>query len=126
MLALDPGSAKVRWHFQFTPEDVHDWDSNETLVPFAAEIGGRERKLLAQANRNGFYYVLDRATGEFLAGVPYAKRTWADGLDRKGRPIHKKGIAPSLEGETGKPLLAVVQNASADAREVKEEASTSD
>ena len=67
-------------------------------ILFEAQIGGRGRKLLAQANRNGFYYVLDRATGEFLTGMPFAKQTWADGLDAKGRPIRKKGIAPILEG----------------------------
>jgi alcohol dehydrogenase (cytochrome c) len=110
VLALDPSNGKIKWHFQFTPEDVHDWDSNETLVLFEAQIGGRERKLLAQANRNGFYYVLDRATGEFLTGVPYAKQTWADGLDAKGRPIRKKGIAPSLEGTLVFPNIGGAAN----------------
>ncbi|HEV8394808.1 MAG TPA: PQQ-dependent dehydrogenase, methanol/ethanol family [Vicinamibacterales bacterium] len=98
VLALDPDTGKLRWHFQFTPEDVHDWDSNQTVILFEATVGGRERKLLGQANRNGFYYVLDRETGAFITGVPYAKQTWADGLDAKGRPIRKKGIAPSPEG----------------------------
>jgi alcohol dehydrogenase (cytochrome c) len=98
VLALDPDTGKLKWHFQFTPEDVHDWDSNQTVILFEAQVGGRERKLLGQANRNGFYYVLDRETGAFVTGVPYAKQTWADGLDAKGRPIRKKGIAPSLEG----------------------------
>jgi alcohol dehydrogenase (cytochrome c) len=98
VLALDPDTGKLKWHFQFTPEDVHDWDANQTVILFEATVGGRERKLLGQANRNGFYYVLDRETGAFLTGVPYAKQTWADGLDPKGRPIRKKGIAPSPEG----------------------------
>lgn len=98
VLALNPADGKMKWHFQFTPHDVHDWDANEMLVLFDTPVGGRERKLLAQANRNGFYYVLDRATGEFLAGTPYAKQTWADGLDAKGRPIKRHGIEPSLEG----------------------------
>jgi alcohol dehydrogenase (cytochrome c) len=110
VLALDPSTGKIRWHFQFTPEDVHDWDSNETMILFEAQIGGRERKLLAQANRNGFYYVLDRATGEFLTGVPYAKQTWAEGLDAKGRPIRKKGIAPSLEGTLVFPNIGGAAN----------------
>ena len=110
VLALDPSNGKIKWHFQFTPEDVHDWDANETLVLFEAQIGGRERKLLAQANRNGFYYVLDRATGEFLTGVPYAKQTWADGLDAKGRPIRKTGIAPSLEGTLVFPNIGGAAN----------------
>jgi len=98
VLALDPETGKMKWHFQFTPEDLHDWDSNQVVILFAGTVAGRERKLLGQANRNGFYYVLDRETGAFLTGVPYAKQTWADGLDPKGRPIRKKGIAPSLEG----------------------------
>ncbi len=98
VLALDPDTGRLKWHFQFTPEDVHDWDANQTVILFEATVGGRERKLLGQANRNGFYYVLDRETGAFVTGVPYAKQTWADGLDPKGRPIRKKGIAPSLEG----------------------------
>jgi len=98
VLALDPETGKMKWHFQFTPEDVHDWDSNQVVILFEGTVAGRERKLLGQANRNGFYYVLDRETGAFLTGVPYAKQTWADGLDPKGRPIRKKGIAPSLEG----------------------------
>jgi len=98
VLALDPETGKMKWHFQFTPEDVHDWDSNQTVILFEAPVNGRERKLLGQANRNGFYYVLDRETGAFITGVPYAKQTWADGLDAKGRPMRKKGIAPSPEG----------------------------
>jgi alcohol dehydrogenase (cytochrome c) len=98
VLALDPDTGRLKWHFQFTPEDVHDWDANQTVILFEAAVGGRERKLLGQANRNGFYYVLDRETGAFLTGVTYAKQTWADGLDAKGRPIRKKGIAPTPEG----------------------------
>lgn len=110
VLALDPATGKIKWHFQFTPEDVHDWDANETLVLFDATINGRARKLIAQANRNGFYYVLDRGTGEFLTGVPYAKQTWADGLDAKGRPIRKKGIAPSNEGTLVFPNIQGASN----------------
>ena len=110
VLALDPDTGKLKWHFQFTPEDVHDWDANQTVILFEAPINGRERKLLGQANRNGFYYVLDRETGAFLTGVPYAKQTWADGLDAKGRPIRKKGIAPSLEGTLVYPNIQGAAN----------------
>jgi alcohol dehydrogenase (cytochrome c) len=110
VLALDPATGAIKWHFQFTPEDVHDWDANETLVLFEAPIGGRERKLLAQANRNGFYYVLDRTTGEFLTGVPYAKQTWAEGLDARGRPIRRKGIEPSLNGTLVFPNIQGASN----------------
>ena len=98
VLALNPDDGTIKWHFQFTPHDTHDWDANETMVLFDAPVGGRPRKLLAQANRNGFYYVLDRATGEFVAGKSFVKQTWADGLDAKGRAIAKPGLEPSREG----------------------------
>ena len=110
VLALDPDTGKMKWHFQFTPEDVHDWDANQTVILFEAAINGRERKLLGQANRNGFYYVLDRETGAFITGVPYAKQTWADGLDAKGRPIRKRGIAPSPEGTLVYPNIQGAAN----------------
>ncbi len=103
VLALNPADGKIKWHFQFTPHDVHDWDANETLVLFDAVVQGRPRQLLTQANRNGFYYVLDRENGEFLTGTPYAKQTWADGLDAKGRPIVRPGMAPTAEGTLAFP-----------------------
>jgi alcohol dehydrogenase (cytochrome c) len=97
-VALDGDTGKLRWYFQFTPHDTHDWDAAHTPVLFDAKINGRDRKLFASANRNAFYYVLDRETGEFIAGQPYAKQTWARGLDPKGRPI----VAPNSEPtETG-------------------------
>jgi alcohol dehydrogenase (cytochrome c) len=67
-------------------------------VLFDADVSGRPRKLLAQANRNGFYYVLDRVTGKFVAGTAFVKQTWANGLDPKGRPIAKEGLEPKTEG----------------------------
>src|SRR6185436_6095188 len=63
VLAIDPDVGKLRWHFQYTPHDLHDWDSNQVPLLINAEIDGRARKLLVQANRNAFYYVLDRLTG---------------------------------------------------------------
>jgi alcohol dehydrogenase (cytochrome c) len=105
VLALDPNTGRIKWHFQFTPHDVHDWDSNQIPVLFDETIGGRPRKLLAVANRNAFYYVLDRETGEFVTGAPYAKQTWAQGLDAKGRPILKPGNDPSIEGTEVWPNL---------------------
>jgi alcohol dehydrogenase (cytochrome c) len=98
VLAINPDDGSMKWHFQFTPHDTHDWDANETVVLFDATVNGRARKLLAQANRNGFYYVLDRATGEFITGTPFVKQTWADGLDAKGRPVTKPGLDPNPEG----------------------------
>lgn len=93
LLALDADTGHLRWYFQFTPHDTHDWDSSHVPILFDANIQDRPRKLVAVANRNAFYYVLDRVTGEFIAGHPYVKQTWATGLDPKGRPI----LAPGME-----------------------------
>src|ERR1700757_3785381 len=77
LLALDPDTGKLKWYFQFTPHDTHDWDSVEVPVLIDADWEGRARKLVVEANRNGFFYVLDRVTGRFLAGEPFARQTWA-------------------------------------------------
>ncbi len=98
LVALDADTGNLRWYFQFTPHDTHDWDAAHVPVLFDAELGGNMRKLVAVANRNAFYYVLDRVTGEFLAGKPYAKQTWAKGLDAKGRPILSGNAEPTTEG----------------------------
>jgi alcohol dehydrogenase (cytochrome c) len=105
VLALDPNTGRLKWHFQFTPHDVHDWDSNQIPVLFDDTMNGRARKLLGLANRNGFYYVLDRETGEFLNATAYAKQTWADGIDAKGRPILKAGNDPTVDGKQVWPHL---------------------
>jgi len=87
-VALDAHTGKLKWYFQFTPHDIHDWDAQEPPVLVDAAWHGQPRKLLLQANRNGFFYVLDRATGEFLLGKQFLKKlNWASGLDAKGRPI---------------------------------------
>jgi len=99
VVALDADTGKLKWHFQFTPHDVHDWDSNQVPVLADLEFRGRMRKLLLWANRNAFYYVLDRVTGEFLHAREFAKQTWAKGLDDKGRPILVPGLAPPKNGE---------------------------
>src|SRR5215468_1956306 len=98
LLALDATTGKIKWHFQFTPHDVHDWDATEVPVLFDASINGRARKLVAMANRNAFYYVLDRENGQFLSATQYVKQTWADSIDEKGRPRVKPGTEPSIEG----------------------------
>ena len=87
VLALDADTGKLKWHYQFTPHDEFDFDS--TQVPVLADTNwqGRPRKLMFFANRNGFFYVLDRVTGEFLLGKPFVKVTWATGIDAKGRPV---------------------------------------
>jgi alcohol dehydrogenase (cytochrome c) len=98
LVALDGDTGKLKWHFQFTPHDSHDWDSTHVPVLFEAEVRGTPRKLVAVANRNAFYYVLDRKSGEFIAGRPYSKQTWAKGLDDQGRPIVLPNTEPSEKG----------------------------
>jgi alcohol dehydrogenase (cytochrome c) len=98
VLALDPETGKMKWWFQFTPHDTHDWDGTQTPVLVDGVVRGQKRKLLITANRNAFYYVLDRTTGEFLTGQPFAKQTWAKGLDDKGRPIVLPNTDPTPEG----------------------------
>jgi alcohol dehydrogenase (cytochrome c) len=105
LVALDGDTGKLKWHFQFTPNDSHDWDATHVPMLFDADVRGRRRKLVAVANRNAFYYVLDRGTGEFVAGRAYAKQTWAKGLDDRGRPIVIPGTEPSEEGTLVWPNL---------------------
>ena len=97
-VALDADTGKLRWHFQFTPHDTHDWDATHVPILFEGMVAGQKRKLISIANRNAFYYVLDRTNGEFIAGRPYAKQTWAQGLDAKGRPIVAANSQPTEEG----------------------------
>jgi len=105
LVAIDVGTGKPRWHFQFTPHDVHDWDANQIPLLVDAEVGGRPRALVVTANRNGFFYALDRRTGAFVYGTPYAKQTWAKGLDDTGRPIEIAGMEPSEKGTLVYPSL---------------------
>ncbi len=98
LVALDADTGKLKWHFQFTPHDVFDLDSTEVPVLFDGMFHGSPRKLVLFANRNAFYYVLDRENGNFLHARPYAKQTWAEQLDDKGRPVRAPGIEPTEEG----------------------------
>jgi len=111
MVALDADTGKLKWYFQFTPHDVHDWDAVEIPVLADAPIDGKMRKLLVQANRNGFYYVLDRVTGEFLQGTPFIKNlNWASGLTKEGRPIRVPGVVPSFQGTKTCPATSGATN----------------
>ena len=98
VVALDADTGELRWHFQFTPHDVHDWDATQIPILIDIEFDGRPRKLMLFPNRNAFFYVLDRVTGEFLRGTPFAKQTWAERIDENGRPIRIPGMFPSEEG----------------------------
>jgi alcohol dehydrogenase (cytochrome c) len=87
VVALDADTGKLKWHFQFTPNDRYDWDSTQVPVLADANWRGTPTKLLMLANRNGFFYVLDRVTGKFLVGKPFIKVNWTSGLDANGRPV---------------------------------------
>jgi PQQ-dependent dehydrogenase (methanol/ethanol family) len=111
VVALNPGTGELKWHFQFTPHDLHDWDSAETPMVVDAPYGGSERKLLLQGNRNGFFYVLDRTNGQFLAGSPFVhKLTWASGIGKDGRPVLVPGNEPTPAGVRTCPSMDGASN----------------
>jgi len=111
ILALDPETGKLRWHFQFTPHDLHDWDAVQPAVLVDAQFQGRARKLLLHADRNGFYYVLDRTNGALLLAKAFAKKiSWASGIDAKGRPIELSGNVPTPEGSVTCPDIRGAAN----------------
>jgi acido-empty-quinoprotein group A len=103
IVALNAETGKLAWYFQPSPHDVHDWDAVETPVLFDAEFKGKRRKLLGQASRNGFFFVLDRTNGEHLVTAPFIDQTWASGVDSRGRPIAKPEAAPSPDGALVEP-----------------------
>jgi alcohol dehydrogenase (cytochrome c) len=109
VVALDADTGELRWYFQFTPHDLYDYDANETPVLVDVVEHGIARKLLAQADRNGFFYVLDRTNGKFLRATPFVdKLNWAKSIDASGRPIltdripsdQGTNICPGVEGAT--------------------------
>jgi acido-empty-quinoprotein group A len=103
IVALNPDTGKLVWYFQPSPHDVHDWDAVETPVLFDGEFNGRRRKLLAQASRNGFFFVLDRTNGQHLVTAPFIDQTWASGVDSRGRPVAKREATPSPDGALVEP-----------------------
>jgi len=109
LLALDADTGKLKWHFQFTPHDLFDYDAAETPMLVDATFRGQGRKLVVEANRNGFLYILDRTNGTFLFATRFAEKlNWASGIDQNGRPIRtdaqptEKGtrICPGMVGAT--------------------------
>lgn len=105
VVALQPETGKRKWHYQFTPNDSHDWDANQGVILADRMWQGKPRKLLLQANRNGFFYVLDRVTGEFLAGTAFVKQTWNAGFGTDGRPKFLPNSESSPEGTVVYPSL---------------------
>lgn len=106
VVALNADTGELRWYFQFTPHDTYDYDATETPMLVDLLWQGKLRKLLLQANRNGFFYVLDRTSGEFLAATAFVKETWAKEIDSKGRPVRVPGLEPSSEGTVVCPQCA--------------------
>ena len=99
ILALDRKTGRLKWHYQFTPHDLWDWDATQTSVLIDAEWQGQPRKLLLHASRNGFFYVFDRADGALLLAKPFVRNlTWASGIGADGRPIRLPGQAPTAAG----------------------------
>ncbi|HSF14267.1 MAG TPA: PQQ-dependent dehydrogenase, methanol/ethanol family [Vicinamibacteria bacterium] len=110
VVALHADSGTLAWSFQFTPHDVHDWDANQIPVLIEEVVQGERRKLVAMANRNAFYYLIDRRNGQFLRATPYAKQTWAKGIDEMGRPMLLPDKAPTEEGTLVWPSLQGATN----------------
>jgi acido-empty-quinoprotein group A len=99
IVALNPDTGKLVWYFQASPHDTHDWDNVETPVLFDAVIDGKPRKLLAQAARCGYFFVLDRSNGKYLVSKPFTHTAnWSKGIDQRGQPIPDPGKEPQVDG----------------------------
>jgi PQQ-dependent dehydrogenase (methanol/ethanol family) len=98
ILALRPATGELVWHFQTTPADNWDYTSTQHILLADLEIDGRPRKVLMQAPKNGFFWVIDRATGEFISAAPFVRVTWATGVDPRGRPIEAPEADYGVEG----------------------------
>jgi alcohol dehydrogenase (cytochrome c) len=105
LLAIDADSGTLKWHFQFTPHDTHDWDANQIPVLADVTMGGQPRKVVMVANRNGFLYVLDRTDGKFLTAKPFVHQTWAKEIGADGRPIEQPDQRPTAKGTVTCPDL---------------------
>ena len=106
VVALDPDSGALRWHYQFTPHDLHDWDATEIPVLIDTDLDGHPQKLLLQANRNGFFYALDRTNGKFLYAKPFVRVTWAKGIGPDGRPVLTEDAVPTPKGQSACPGIS--------------------
>lgn len=98
ILAMDADSGKVKWFYQVNPHDTHDWDAVQTPILFDAPFKGKPRKLLAQASGNGYYFLLDRETGEHLVTAPFVNQNWSKGLNAKGAPMPDPEREPLEDG----------------------------
>ena len=105
LVALDADTGERRWHYQFTPHDVHDWDSTQVPVLGDLTIGGQPRKVVMFANRNGFFYTIDRVTGKIIVAKPFVETTWAKEIGPDGRPTLLPGHLPDEDGNKTCPDL---------------------
>jgi alcohol dehydrogenase (cytochrome c) len=111
-LAIDPDTGKIKWHFQTTPNDGWDYDGVNELISFDYKEGGKTIQAAATADRNGYFYVLNRTNGDFIRGFPFVdKITWAEGLDKNGRPIYntkdgRPGNPAKTQGDKGETVIA--------------------
>lgn len=103
IVALDPDTGKLKWHFQPSPHDTHDWDAVQTPILFDDTYRGVKRKLLAQGSRNGYFFVLDRSTGEHILTKPFIETNWASGIDQHGQPRPRKEKEPTPDGTLVSP-----------------------
>jgi len=110
IVALNPDTGKMAWYFQASPHDTHDWDAVQTPVLFDGTIDGRPRKLLAQASRNGYFFVLDRTNGRNILSKPYQPINWTRGLDARGQPIRNPDKDPKPDGALMMPAAAGATN----------------
>jgi alcohol dehydrogenase (cytochrome c) len=103
IVALNPDTGKMTWYFQSSPHDTHDWDATQTPVLFDGTVAGQPRKLVAQAARNGYFFVLDRATGKALIATEYVKTNWAQGFDERRQPVPNPAKMPQIDGALVSP-----------------------
>ena len=111
LVAIDADTGKLKWHYQFTPHDIHDWDSNHIPVLSELTIGGRARKVVMVANRNGFFYTLDRVTGELLVAKPFTATQWAREVGPNGPIVLNDGIIPPGGSEATTPCVPDLRGA---------------
>jgi alcohol dehydrogenase (cytochrome c) len=98
IVALNPDTGKLAWYFQASPHDTHDWDAAQTPVLIDAQINGQPRKLIAQASRNGYFFVLDRTNGKNIVSKPFIELNWSKGVDSKGQPVPDPAKEPHTDG----------------------------
>ena len=103
IVAVNVDTGKMKWYFQPSPHDTHDWDAIQTTVLIDGTIDGKPRKLVAQASRNGYFFVLDRTTGKNILTTEFVKTNWAKGLDAKGQPIPNPAKEPQTDGALVSP-----------------------